>query len=292
MVDSMKKTLEKAPLVHALIHLRFAEVPSLKTIAPELINALHVRMIDEGFPEKIESKAEILEWNFDPASQQMRQRKLSNMRLLFRAPGEQEIVEISESSLILKSTTYRTFSEFYDKFHRLLLVCEETIPNLGKTLLKSVGLRYVDVVAPTGHSTLSDFVQGGIQPPSIGDLGTHLQGHSLKAVKVAENQVLVINFEELATINKTVQKVLPDNLIEPDEKCGLVINGQQDWFNVESATYGILDIDHTYQFAQSPIFSSEQVESATSKLYQRASDIFWSVITDEAKRAWGYKETE
>ncbi|MCQ9084880.1 TIGR04255 family protein [Vibrio harveyi] len=286
----MKKTLEKAPLVHALIHLRFAEVPTLKTIAPELIQALHVRMIDEGFPEKIESQADIVEWNYDAASQQMKHRKLSNTRLLFRAAGEREIVEISESSIILKSTNYGTFNDFYDKFHRLLLACMEIIPKLDKTLLKSVGLRYVDVIAPSGESTLSDYVSGEIQPPSLEGIGTHLQGHSLKAVKVAENQVLVVNFEELQTIDNRVQKVLPDNLIEPDEKCGLVIDGQKDWLGVQSATYGILDVDHTYQFVHSPTFNAAQIADATRKLYQSASDIFWSVITEQAKQAWGYKE--
>lgn len=290
MVDSMKKTLEKAPLVHALIHLRFAEVPALKAISPELMQELHERMIDEGFPEKIESKADIVEWHYDGKSQQMRHKKLSNNRLLFRAAGEKEIVEISDAYMVIKSTNYGTFNDFYDKFHRLLVACMDIIPKLDKTLLKSVGLRYVDVIAPTGSNTLSDFVCSEIQPPSLKNVGEHLQGHSLKAVKVAENQVLVVNFEELSSLEGRVQKVLPDNLIEPDERCGLVINGQKDWNNVQSATYGILDIDHTYQFVQSPAFSAELVEDATRKLYQQASDIFWSVITEQAKNAWGFKE--
>ncbi|ELI5735574.1 TIGR04255 family protein [Vibrio fluvialis] len=286
----MKKTLEKAPLVHALIHLRFAEVPDLQTITPELQHALHIRMVEEGFPEKINSKADIAEWHYDNATQQMRHQKTSKERLLFRAAGEREIVEISESSLILKSTNYTTFNEFYDKFHRVLLGCQDIIKGLNKTLLKSVGLRYVDVIAPHGGSTLGDFVSNEVQPPRLLDMGTHLQGHSLKAVKVAENQVLVVNFEELPTVEGKIHKVLPDNLIEPDQKCGLIIDGQQEWFNVTSATYGILDVDHTYNFIGSPQFNTQQIESATRQLYQQASDIFWSVISDHAKQVWGYKE--
>ena len=290
MVDSMKKTLEMAPLVHALIHLRFAEVPALKAIIPELMQQLHERMIDEGFPEKIESQADIVEWHYDDTSQQMRHKKRSNNRLLFRAAGEREIFEISETYIILKSTNYVTFNDFYNKFHRLLVACTDIIPKLDKTLLKSVGLRYVDVIAPAGSNTLSDFVCNEIQPPSLNGIGEHLQGHSLKAVKVADNQVLVVNFEELSSLDGRVQKVLPDNLIEPDERCGLVIIGQKDWINVNSSTYGILDIDHTYQFVKSPSFSVELVEEATNKLYQQASNVFWNVITDKAKNAWGFKE--
>lgn len=286
----MKKMLENAPLVHALIHLRFAEVPTLKAIKPELVQSLHDRMIDEGFPEKIESKADLVEWNYDVASQQMKHKKISRERLLFRAAGERQIVEISESSMILKSTDYDTFSNFYKRFHNLLLACIDIVPKLDKTLMKSVGLRYVDVIAPKESDKLSQFVCNEVLPPALKEIGAHLQGHTLKTVKIAENQVLTVNFEELPTVERRVHKVLPDNLIEPDPKCGLVIKGQQDWFNVESATYGVLDIDHTYQFPLSPVFSAEEIEKATNSLYQRASDIFWDIISQQAKSAWGFKE--
>lgn len=72
----MKKVLEQAPLVHALIHLRFTDVPSLISLQPDLVNKLHLRMIDEGFNEKIPSRAEIIEMQFDAATQQARQKKL------------------------------------------------------------------------------------------------------------------------------------------------------------------------------------------------------------------------
>ncbi|MEL0605868.1 TIGR04255 family protein [Pseudoalteromonas undina] len=286
----MKKVLEQAPLVHTLIHLKFADLPTLQPITEELQQTLHLRMMEEGFAEKIVSKADIAEWHYDNATQQMRHKKLSKERLLFRASGEKEIVEISESSIILKSTAYTTFSEFYDKFHRVLKGCIDLIPRLDSTLLKSVGLRYIDVIAPVGHSSLEDFVSSEIQPPKLANLGKHLQGHSLKAMKVSENQVLVLNFEELPTVSKRIHKVLPDNLMEPDEKCGLIIDGQKEWLEVESETYGILDIDHTYHFERSPKFDLVEIKTATNMLYQLASDVFWQTITEKAKKAWGYKE--
>ena len=287
----MKRKLDKAPLVHALIHLRFTEVPGLKPISSELVSLLHAKMMDLGFPEKIESQADVLEWSFDPISQQMKQKKLSDVRLLFRAAGEQDIVEVSSSSIVLKSTSYDTFHEFYKKFYKILHCCMEIIPNLSKTLLKSVGLRYVDIIAPSDGFLLSDFVNQEVLPPRLEVDGEHLQGHSLKAVKT-DNQVLVLNFEELPVQNRQIQKVLPDNLIEPDNKCGLIIKGQHDWFNVGSPTYGILDIDHTHQFMNSPAFDADEISLATKKLYERSSEVFWRVITDNAKNAWGYKEIQ
>jgi uncharacterized protein (TIGR04255 family) len=286
----MNKKLDKAPLVQALIHLRFAEVPALKSPKIELQTILHQCMVDEGFPEKINSKTDITEWQFDTATQQMKHKQTSRVRVLFRAAGEKEIIEISESSIILKSTSYKTFNEFYDKFHRVLLRCLDVIPGLNKTLLKSVGLRYIDVIVPNDGSSLSDFVTNDVKPPGLLKVGKHLKGHSLKAIEIATNQVLIVNFEELPTLERRINKVLPDNLIEQDEKCGLIIDGQVEWFNVMSETYGILDIDHTYNFAGSPALDVASIESASSRLYQQASDIFWSVITNHAKQEWKYRE--
>lgn len=286
----MKKTLEKAPLVHALIHLRFAEVPFLQTISSELLVALHERMVKECFPEKINSKEDIIEWQYDIATQQMRHHKMSKERLLFRAAGEKEIVEISESSIILKSTDYTTFTEFYDKFQRILLSCQELIKGLNQTLLKSVGLRYINLIAPNEDYTLSDFISNEVLPPKFDNIGKHLHGNSLKVASVAKSQILVVRFEELPTIENKIHKVLPDNLIEPDNRCGLIINGQPEWFNVTSSTYGILDVDHTYNFIGSPKFDATKIESAAHQIYQQASEVFWDVITDHAKEIWEYKE--
>ncbi|WP_133013133.1 TIGR04255 family protein [Marinomonas flavescens] len=286
----MKKSLERAPLVQTLIDLRFAELPSMKSISSELQDELHQRMVDEGFPEKIVSEAQVMELHFDQATEQVRHVKTSNERLLFRAAGEQQIVEVSGSSIILKTTDYRTFEEFYGTFRKILKACLDVFTGLDKTLLKSVGLRYVDVIAPTTDLQLSDFVKESILPPDFNSKWRHLQGHTLKAMEVAEKQVLVVNFEELAVKDRKVYKVLPDNLIEPDSKCGLMIQGQKEWLDLGSKTYGILDVDHTHTFVGSPQFSQASIETATSTLYEQASEVFWGVITDTAKEQWGYKE--
>lgn len=149
-----KKVLKNAPLVHAVLHLRFSEAPSLNPISNELLNALHTRMIHEGFQEKIESEANIVDVVFDPIRQQMKQTQVKRKRLLFRAAGEQDIVEIIEHSIILKTTNYKGFNDFYNKFHRVLTGCLDVLTGLNSTLLKSVGLRYVDVIAPSDQAPL------------------------------------------------------------------------------------------------------------------------------------------
>ena len=286
----MKKSLERAPLVQTLIDLRFADLPSMKSISSELQDELHQRMVDEGFPEKIVSEAEVTELHFDQASGQVRHVKSSSKRLLFRAAGEKQIVEVSGNAIVLKTTDYKTFEDFYDIFQRVLTACLDVFKGLDKTLLKSVGLRYVDVIAPSKGCELKDFVSPEVLPPAFDMQWKHLQGLSLKAMEVSEQQYLVVSLEELAVKERKVYKILPDSLIEPDRKCGLMIQGQPEWLDLDAKTYGILDVDHTHNFIGSPVFNSESIKSVTKKLYGQSSQVFWRVITDAAKVHWGYKE--
>lgn len=289
-----KKILDRAPLVHAVIHLRFSDIPSLSNIATEQIDKIHSRMIQEEFPEKIESKGETIEVKFDQKTQQLAHRHQPINRYLFRAAGEKKILEISKNSIILKATEYRTFQDFYSTFDQLLNGCIEAIDNLDKVLLKSVGLRYVNILVPNSGAELKDFVSGDVLPMPLGMIegAKHLHGLSTKAVETEHGKVLSVTLEELPVVNGSVTKVLPDNLIEPDDKCGLQISGQSSWAKVNSQTYGILDVDHSHEFIGSPNFSVNDVEVAIHKLYEQANSVFWGVISEHAKTEWGYREKD
>jgi|SRR5690554_2782879 len=286
----MKKTLATAPLVHVLIHLRFSGVAALKNISPELQKTLHESMVGEGLAEEIVSEAEQVDFIFDPIAQQMRHKKTTLKRLLFRAEGEQEIVEVSDSSIIYKTTLYTGFDAFHRKFSTLLSVLLSVIPNLEKSLMKNVGLRYVDVLVPSDNYKLRDFVSPTVLPPLFDNEGELLQARVLKVTKSEKNQVLVVSLEELPVHNNQVYKVLPDNLIEPDDKCALIISGQASWLKVTADSYGLLDIDHTYEFAGSPKFDETDINTAVVQLYKKSSEVFWQSLSEQAKEAWGYKE--
>jgi uncharacterized protein (TIGR04255 family) len=289
----MKKALTDAPLVQALIDLRFSEIPSLSSIPTDLIDKIHEAMIGVGFAEKIESKGQSVSIRFDQATQQATQEKTSVNRYLFRAAGERSIIELSKSSLIYKSTEYGTFEDFYKKFDEVLSSLVELVPTLNKSLLKRVGLRYIDVIVPDSGNTLEDLISDGLLAPKLNepiDGYKHIHGLTSKVVEVDQNKMLRVALEELPVENRSIRKILPDELVEPDQNCGLVIKGQACWANTSSPTYGILDIDHTFNFEASPAFSIDSIREATSGLYNQSKDVFWSLIKQPALNIWGYKE--
>ena len=209
----MKKVLTDAPLVQALIDLRFSEIPSLSSIPADVINKIHEAMIGVGFAEKIESKGQSVSIRFDQATQQATQEITPVNRYLFRAAGERSIIELSKSSLIYKSTEYGTFEDFYKKFDEVLSSLIELVPTLNKSLLKRVGLRYIDVIVPDSGNTLEDFISDGLLAPKLNepiDGCKHIHGLTSKVVEVNQNKMLRVALEELPVENRSIRKILPD----------------------------------------------------------------------------------
>jgi uncharacterized protein (TIGR04255 family) len=289
----MKKFLEEAPLVLSVLHLEFSKIPALSVMTQEMSNSLHQRMIGEGFPERIDSQQEIVEFAFNNSNNnQPPQKQTTNVhRTLFRASGEMDIVQVCDHALILKTTNYQRFEDFHEKFTGAIQACIDVIPNFDKALLKSVGLRYVDLIAPKPGALLSDYISSEVLPMSLSMLDKPLKRHgkTFTQSQVNENQVINVIFEEIPTEQGQVHKVLPDNLIETDPKGGLIIRGHQWWRELDSPTYGILDVDHHYSFIGSPVFDINTLNEAIKSLYVYANQVFWGTITDKAKRAWKMK---
>lgn len=285
----MKKSLDKAPLVHVVLDLRFSESPALKNIPFDLENTLHEKMIEIGFPDKIISNTQHNEIEINQETNEIKHNTSNIKRLLFRAAGEQSIVEFSSSAIILKATKHTSFEDLSKKF---MLVVEmiEDIFTIKKTLLKSLELRYVNIIVPSENYSLGEFVTSNLSVFESLKKFKHELGQIVKVVETEANQKLIVNFVELPCVEKRVNQVLPNDLMEPDPKCSLIIKGQNSWLHVNSNTYGMLDIKHVHNFIGSPEFNISTVENITTSLYQDISDLFWESLSELAKRTWGYEE--
>ncbi|WP_375058398.1 TIGR04255 family protein [Zobellella sp. DQSA1] len=288
----MKKFLERSPLVHAVVHLRFSDVPSLEKMSEDNLSSIHSKMIEQGFPEKLKSKAEIIDIVFEHDSLHPKQNITTKNRYLFRASGEREIIEITGSSLLVKSSNYSNFDDFYHKFINVLKSCIEVFPEFNSALMKNVGVRYVNVIAPKGSRNLTDYMQEWLLPPCVKGMSdfNHLHGVAVKLFETGKDQVLRLQFDELKSHDGRVMKVLPDNLIERDKDCGLIISGQDSWMSVGGGTYGLLDVDHIHNFQASPVMNPDDIGRVIISLHDGAEKVFWSAISEVAKNEWGYSE--
>lgn len=281
---SSSSLLSQAPLIHAVAQVQFSELPSFEEGELE---ALHRGLMGIRFPERVNSHFEqhilALPANGAPADQPSHQR-LS--RYVFKAPGQQQLVEVRRDRILLKVTDYAGHHAFFDLWQKVMETVFAALPHLRQALLHRFSLRYIDLVVPKPVERLTQLVSGALLPPPLQELqGDSLFGTSVKVIRTAPNQHLRVAFEELLPMEKRLTKVLPDDLAEHDPRCGISINAQAHWQEIEGP-YGLLDIEHVYTAHNTPSLATVDMKNRLEALYQPARAAFDSVITDAARTSW------
>lgn len=288
----MKKVLQHAPLVHTIVHLEISPCPALKLADTALEDAVVGRMIDLGFQDYARSEHRVFEVSGSREDGPTSFQSKVIPRKVFRSSSQMELIELSENAIILKTTDYSTFEELSKKYLDALRSLLDGVDQLNKVVLKRIGLRYVDVIAPSPEKKLEHYIDSDFLPANVKvDEGSKkLQGQMLSRIQTGDGTEMTVSFEELSSEGGSVKKVLPNNLGESDENCALRIKGQKWWTQMTTDTYGILDIDHVHFYKDTPEMDISLVEEKLNSLYRATSEVFWSSISDHAKEEWGMVE--
>lgn len=277
--------LTQAPLIHVVAQLNFSALPRWTS---EERDALHREMIALGFPELVEASMDLVEWSVsaDMAHEPRRSSK-QIPRLVFKGAGEHALVELREDQLILKTTDYDGHEAFLATWFEVLTVFSTVVPRFESLLLHRMSLRYVDLIVPKPDENLQELVTSSLLPPSLPGLDAEpLFGTTAKVVRTGEDRHLRVVFEEVVSQDKRITKVLPDDLAEHDPKCGLSIKAQPHWESLPDGSYGILDIEHVHTTHNKPTLGSIDKAASFQQLYDKASRVFWSVVTEQAQTSW------
>lgn len=276
--------LSQAPLVHVVAQMHFSELPPYAEVA---LQQLHRMLVDAGFPERVESSLEAFEWALPGVgSQEPRQRRRQIERLLFKGPGQRRLLELRQDQLLFKVTDYTGHEAFLHQWGQLIGLVADALPEVGKALLHRLSLRYVDLIVPKDHESLSELVSPKLLPPPLSEVdGGPLFGSTLKVVDTGEGRHLRVTFEEIQPQQARLTKVLPDDLIEHAPECGLSINAYSHWQEITGA-YGLLDIDHVYVAMETPVVSESDKAEIFRALYEQTRRAFWGLITEQARSSW------
>lgn len=277
--------LNQAPLIHVVAQVYFSAFPRLEDDSRD---ALHRKMIALGFPELVEASMELAEWSVSADLRHGPQHSSKRVpRLVFKGAGEHSLVELRDDRLMLKTTDYDGHESFLAQWFEVLEAFTGVVPGFEKLLLHRMSLRYVDLIVPKLDETLKQLVTSSLLPPALPGLeATPLFGSTLKALRTSENCHLRVTFEEIMAQEKRLTKVLPDDLSEHDPQCGLSIKGQPHWESLAGGSYGMLDIEHIHTTREKPTLGSVDKVESFQKLYDTASRVFWSVITERALNSW------
>lgn len=276
--------LSQAPLVHVVAQMHFSELPAYDATA---LSHLHRLLVEAGFPERVTTSLEEVEWAFAlPSGEEPQQRRRHIPRLVFKGPGQRRLVELRQDRLLFKVTDYEGHETFLAEWDEVMRLVAEALPDVGKALLHRLSLRYVDLVVPKEGEILRELVSEALLPPPLPDVeGSPLFGSTTKVLDTGEGRHLRVMFEELQPHQQRLTKVLPDDLTERATSCGLSISAQPHW-QVVSGAYGLLDIDHVYTAAQTPAVGDVDKPAIFRQLHEQTHRAFWGLITDQARRSW------
>lgn len=281
----MEKHLNKAPLVHVVVHLRYSKIPELAEPSSLIRTDVTKQMVEIGFPELIESMG--TGHHISISANEPHTSTKNIYRSIFRAAGQHDCVVLTDDSLVLKTTKYDCFPKFFEKFNEILSLLENTIDGFKKTVIKSIGFRYSNLVAPIGNTNLDDYIVDGVLPVrNLFDSFETKIGISQASVAVEQNQTLRLLVEEVLVQNGMVTKVLPDDLLEPDNNAALLIPGFDYWAKIKASRYALIDIVHAYDFPASPLYDRKLIVEKFDGLHTLGCKTFWDMMTDTAKEHW------
>lgn len=279
--------LRSSPLVYVLTVLEFSPNPHISKLVNEELANLTGKLLEAGYPDRIISKHQLIEFqigNEESFSPIVR----NPQRLVFRAAGEMSAVHLSENTLALITTNYKKFEDFSTEFNKILNIINDTVKDQNKTVLKAIGLRYINLICPQDQKVLKSYFRNNISPAKLDILGEAKDKYSIStsSVQLTDSDKVTIKIEELYAPEGMVHKVIPEELFEPDTKAGLIINGYQHWNNIFSKQYALLDIDQQHTFNGSPLFDVDSVLCRQKQLHDYNEKVFLDTVSKEALDEW------
>lgn len=282
----MSFKLSEPPLVLAIIHLKAEGFAGLGS-AIESIRSAVSNLGYTGF-ENAEIKSQLVRLNADDGGVSVTHQ--SQRRYVFNGDRKYTQIQLSDGDLVFKCSDYQGRDSFIKSFMDVYEACYSECPAVCESLAEQISIRYSNLIAtPKGQVESPDLISPDLMPNSqISKLGRrHYSSGMSIFVPDDNNSVLKVRTEEIRPESKRIQKFLPDDLLEGDNRLAMNIRPKSWWPDIESEAYYILDIDHGKRFPESPKYSSVNVKDELLKLQLCCHQAFEQSVTVEALDAWG-----
>ena len=161
--------LSAQPLVLVLCQVRLSPVPQMEQYIP----AIHGAFRRRGFP--IERAGKVHQVTFTPSGSTPVQ-VMERQRWEYRNKDETWSILLMRDTVILQTTAYTRFEDFVERLQMAVrtVLAESEHDQLG--VVHRVGLRYIDVVRPSGGKDFRFYLRPGLHgvPDEVFQSGQHL----------------------------------------------------------------------------------------------------------------------
>jgi len=144
--------LRQQPLTLVLGQVRFSRVRQMN----EYVARIQERFRRSGFP--IERAEKVQQFSIAPAGVRVTEEE----RWQYRTKDQRWSILLSQDGVVLQTTAYERFEDFAERLELAVQTVLEATELNTLGLVERVGLRYINLIAPTGDETHRDYLRQGL----------------------------------------------------------------------------------------------------------------------------------
>lgn len=291
------KGYKNAPLVMALIDVRYTDIPGFEVVEKSSAESeLHSQLSDLGFKHKIIENHQNIDVQIDSSVPQgnnlnlelLKHKVTNDKRWVFINLAKTTLIYISSKNIAIKTTDYKNHTDFISLFYQALSCVENVFPKLKGCGLLRIGTRYVNLIVPKNNKPLDCYIEKNWRHHKADRLPFNAVDGFIKNIHTnyeTDHGMLRVECTQFNPKPNSPLALLPNDLIDSPET-GLEITGQP-WWNESFSSlcpYAALDIDLSDKFSED--FDKELIKSKLFDMRCVGKPAFEMCITEYARDEW------
>jgi uncharacterized protein (TIGR04255 family) len=267
------ESFQNAPLIYTLGLMHFPRLPP--SALDRVIDAFHERVREKGYPAREDIQAPSVRADFDREGFRVTQRESALHQ--FGTADRTWAFILSDEMLALHTNTHEDHLQFVNRFVFGAEVLA-SIDHASIDYVESVGVRYVNLVAPRERETLHEYLRSWALPldePTLYD-GTRFQIRESMYVISCRSGVGDLRYQALRNPRITI----------PPELASPLVRGNGWTKPRPEGEFALVDLEHGCQFDPLKRFHLQELSDCMEGLCRFVAEWFLGAATDHAINVW------
>jgi uncharacterized protein (TIGR04255 family) len=266
--------LRKQPLFYVVAAIRFEpwmllreKIPAIQDVLRERFPVFNQLLLSaQGIPSGVKA----------PDNATVEESALKPNAWAFHRQDRKIGCQISFDQIVIHATEYSRFTDFAE---HVKFVLDVYLTFARHTNVHKIGIRYLDLIAPSSGESLSDYMPAAFLPYETSNEGYPLLGgHSQSSYKTQDG-VLQARFWTGQNMLMVPNDLVPIHLLTQDTSV-------PNFLQALPHGQGILDTDSIWFAPEPPRMTADAILERLARLHAHANAFFRIVCSDRAFQVW------
>jgi uncharacterized protein (TIGR04255 family) len=259
--------MKNAPLIYTMGMIQFPRVPNIERFVDKFLESIR-----SEYPLDDQSITQTFNANISSDGIKMEAPQATKLWQFASIDRKWGII-LCDQGFFIHTANYYDFSSFAERF-KAGVIALKTISDIDISWVTSVGIRYVNLIAPKEKASLQDYLQPWVLPGIPPDASLEeIQGICAVRYNTKYGEL------RLQTLHN------PTFTLPPELNSPFVM--KNNWIKNKPATeFAVIDIDHGTSWQNAAPFDENHVLETLGNLRKTSRAVFDSVGTEKAKKVW------